>query len=100
VGHYRDSFFVAFASFGLGRLSALESPKSTVVSIGQAPLEGKPRGMYPGGLVVAARSGNAYYYPWCTGALKIGATNMVWFDSEDAAKKAGYTAGKGCKGLQ
>ncbi|MSU73742.1 hypothetical protein EXS56_01225, partial [Candidatus Kaiserbacteria bacterium] len=58
-------FLVALASFGLGRLSALEDARPPV-SIVQAPTETNQRAMAPGGLFVAARSGSVYYYPWCT----------------------------------
>lgn len=91
-------FLVALASFGLGRLSALESAKPPV-SIEMAPTLQAARGMYLGGLYVAARSGSAYYYPWCAGASKIVPANQVWFQSEAAAKAAGYAPAKNCKGL-
>ena len=91
-------FLVAFASFGIGRFSALEAAKP-VVSVGEAPMEAQPKGMAVGGLVVASRSGSVYHYPWCGGASQISAANMVWFKSEDAAKAAGYSPSKSCKGL-
>jgi hypothetical protein len=91
-------FLVACASFGLGRLSAMEAAKPAV-SVGQAPLEGEPRGMAIGGLVVASRNGSVYHFPWCSGANQISAANKVWFASEQAAKDAGYTPSKSCKGL-
>lgn len=91
-------FLVALSSFGLGRLSALEEAKPSV-SIRAAPKLQTPRGMYIGGLIVAARSGSAYYYPWCSGAAKIAAANRVWFPSEAAAREAGYAPAKNCKGL-
>ncbi|MBV9159067.1 MAG: hypothetical protein JO019_00515 [Candidatus Kaiserbacteria bacterium] len=53
-----------------------------------------------GGAIVASKSGTTYYYPWCTGATKIGAGNMRYFASEDAAKKAGLHPAKNCKGLE
>ncbi|MBI5457207.1 hypothetical protein HY971_00590 [Candidatus Kaiserbacteria bacterium] len=91
-------FLVALASFGLGRLSALEDTKP-LVSITEAPTDARPSPAAPGGLYVAARGGSAYYYPWCTGANRINAANKVWFESEAAARKAGYSPAKGCKGL-
>ena len=91
-------FLVALASFGLGRLSALEDVRPPV-SIIQAPTEANQRAMAPGGLFVGARSGSVYYYPWCTGVSKIKPANMVWFESEAAAKRAGYAPAKNCKGL-
>ena len=74
---------VGLASFGLGRLSALEDSRPPI-TITQAPMDMKPRSMAPGGLYVASRSGSAYYYPWCAGATRILPSNQVWFQSEDA----------------
>ena len=91
-------FLVAIASFGLGRLSALEEARPPV-SIAQAPSAANQQAIAPGGLLVAARSGSVYYYPWCTGASKILLQNQRWFQSEDAARKAGYAPAKNCKGL-
>lgn len=91
-------FLVAFASFGLGRLSATEAAKPAV-SVGSAPLEGEARGMTVGGLVVASRNGSVYHFPWCGGASQINPANKVWFSSEQAAKDAGYVPSKSCKGL-
>ena len=92
-------FLVALGSFGLGRLSALEGARPPV-SITQAlPDDTKPRAMTLGGQFVAARGGSVYYYPWCTGAGKIAAVNKVWFDTETAARAAGYAPAKNCKGL-
>ncbi len=92
-------FLVALSSFGLGRLSALEDARPPV-SIETAPGLQAPRGMYIGGLIVAARGGSTYYYPWCTGAAKILPGNRVWFESEEAARAAGYAPAKNCRGLQ
>jgi|SRR3989338_10266848 len=91
-------FLVAIASYGLGRLSALEDSKP-LVSITQAPVAATPRAIAPGGLFVASRGGSAYYYPWCAGASKIAPVNQVWFASETAARNAGYAPAKNCKGL-
>jgi len=91
-------FLVAFASFGLGRLSAVEKARPAV-SIGQAPEEAQPRGMAIGGLVVASRNGSVYHYPWCAGASQITAANQIWYKSEEAAREAGYSPAKNCKGL-
>jgi len=91
-------FLVAIASFWLGRLSALEDARPPV-SITEAPTESNQKAMAMGGLFVAARSGSVYYYPWCTGVSKISAANKVWFESEAAAKRAGYAPAKNCKGL-
>ncbi len=91
-------FLVGLASFGLGRLSALEDVKPPV-AIEQAPMASKPAALALGGLLVASRGGSVYYYPWCAGAGKILPANQVWFSSEAAATQAGYAPAKACKGL-
>lgn len=92
-------FFIGLSAFGLGRLSAFEEVRP-VVSIEYAETIKVPRqGMYAGGLVVASRTGSAYYYPWCDGAEKILSKNQVWFQSEEAAVRAGFRPAKNCKGL-
>lgn len=91
-------FLLALSSFGLGRLSALQEARPPV-AIKMAPTASEPRGMYIGGLVVASRSGSAYYYPWCGGASNISPANKVWFNTEAAAQKAGYVPARNCKGL-
>jgi hypothetical protein len=90
---------LSVASFGLGRLSVLETSREAV-SIGHAPIIAEPRGMYPGGAYVASRTGSAYYFPWCAGAAKILPQNMRWFPDESSAKAAGYAPAKNCKGLE
>jgi len=89
---------VGFSSFGLGRLSALEGAKPAV-SIREAQTGAAARALPLGGLVVASRKGSAYHYPWCSGAESIAEQNKIWFKSEEAARKAGYTPAKNCKGL-
>ncbi|MEK7133934.1 MAG: hypothetical protein AAB804_02590 [Patescibacteria group bacterium] len=92
-------FLVAFSSFGLGRLSALEEVQPPV-SIAQASVDARPRALVSGGLLMAARTGNAYYYPWCSGAAKILPQNQIWFASEKSARAAGYQPAKNCQGLE
>lgn len=89
---------LGLASFGLGRLSALEEVKPAV-SLREASLASEPRMMVIGGLVVASRKGSAYHFPWCSGAQTITAQNRVWFKSEEAARAAGYSPAKNCTGL-
>ena len=90
---------IGFGSFGLGRLSMLERVRPPV-SILQAPTVAEPKGMSIGGLIVASRTGNAYYFPWCTGVSKILLQNQIWFASEEKARNAGYLPAKNCKGLE
>ncbi|MBI5644942.1 hypothetical protein HY970_02480 [Candidatus Kaiserbacteria bacterium] len=84
------------ASFGLGRLSAQIQGKP-LVQVRQANVAAAQMAL--GGLLVAARTGDVYYYPWCTGAQKISPQNERWFESEEAAKRAGYHPAKNCKGM-
>ena len=91
---------VGVASFGMGRLSALESAQEPVRIIQAATFLPEPQGIHPGGLVVASRSGDKYHFPWCPGAETIKAANRIWFNSEEAARKAGYTPAGNCKGLK
>ena len=113
----RDFFFaavillVAFASFGLGRLSKLNAAREGVsitpplssAALGHLPLvqEGETEGVVKrGGQVVASKSGTKYHFPWCEGASQIAEKNKVWFSSIGEARKAGYTPASNCKGLQ
>lgn len=90
---------VALGSFGLGRLSALEAQKPLIRL--QASLQTASVGVLTrGGMVVAARGGEVYYYPWCTGASKILPQNQRVFATTADAKKAGYRPAKNCKGLE
>ena len=89
---------VAFSSFGLGRLSALEEAKP-LISIGEAPQAAQVRALPMGGQFLASRTGTVYYFPWCGGAQQIPVGEQVWFASENAAQKAGYLPAKNCKGL-
>ena len=89
---------VGICAFGLGRYSALEEARPPI-SIYEAPSLAKPQGMYLGGLYEASKTGSVYYYPWCSGAVKIAPNTAIWFATEAAAQVAGYTPAKNCKGL-
>lgn len=89
---------VGFASFGLGRLSALQSPKTALTEANTASAV-LPE-LAAGGLVVASRTGSAYHYPWCAGAETIKEANKIWFKDEATARAAGYSPAKNCKGLK
>lgn len=107
----RDVFFsavvvlVGFASFGLGRLSLLESRRepvrienALVASIGGVTM--KDEKMTAGGQIVASKTGTKYHYPWCAGASQIFEKNKLWFASPEEARKAGYAPASNCKGLK
>jgi hypothetical protein len=86
---------IAVTCFGLGRLSVLvERTPITVTQVASVA-----KSIAPGGMFVASKTGEVYYYPWCGGAQNIATDQQVWFKSEEAAQKAGYRPAKNCKGL-
>jgi hypothetical protein len=116
---------VGFASFGLGRLSALQtvhepvritSAPSTVANIrmsdtSRQAVEGssssppspelrRASNFQPGGKIVGSKNGTKYHFPWCAGAQRIKEENKRWFDSVAAARTAGYSPAGNCKGLE
>lgn len=99
---------VGTASFGLGKLSALEKTKTPI-----AILKTKENMLSAvltsnnlidntkaDGEVVASKSGTKYYYPWCTGVSKIKEENKVWFDTIEKAREKGLTPASNCIGLR
>lgn len=103
--------FIAFASFGLGRLSVIEQKQDmTPILIEQRTQKsavytsvGKPEinqaTMNESGSIVASKSGTKYHFPWCSGALRIKEENKIWFNTIEEARAAGYTPAANCKGL-
>lgn len=95
---------VASSSFALGRLSVLEQNREPMrieyqdqaTSISDA--SDTTINSSPGG-VVASKTGSVYYFPWCTGALKIAEANKMTFASELLAKNAGLRPAGNCKGM-
>lgn len=51
------------------------------------------------GKYVASKSGAAYHYPWCPGALKIKEENKIFFNTKEEAEKRGYKPAGNCPGL-
>ncbi|HET8580990.1 MAG TPA: hypothetical protein VFL98_00785 [Candidatus Paceibacterota bacterium] len=91
---------VGFGAFGLGRLSVTaEAGQGSGIAMHMAPTTTNPTAIPPGGQFVASAHGHVYYYPWCGGAKSIAAANLVWFDSEAAARDAGYAPAANCTGL-
>ena len=111
---------VGAASFGLGRLSALEESKPPVRILGSSAAvavsgtAGAAEGavvvqegeeddvpdIAPGGKYVASKNGSKYHFPWCSGAKRIAENNKVWFNSIEEARAAGYEPAANCKGLE
>ena len=118
---FRADFFtaiviilVAFAGFGLGRLSALEGKRSPILieknlslspssneSISNKNTASVKTAQNPSEKsFVAAKSGTKYYFPWCGGVSRIKEENKIWFASEAEARKAGFTPAANCAGLK
>ncbi len=91
--------FVGLSSFALGRISASEAVRP-IVSVAQAASLAEPQGLYIGGLYVGSWNGRTYHYPWCPGAAQIAEKNRRWFETKEAAERAGYRPAKNCTGLE
>jgi len=105
---------VAFASFGLGRLSKIEDTRvpvrienmaaSIVGTKGSAMVDStqdeKSSISTQGEIYIGSKNGSKYHFPWCSGAQRIKESNKIQFPSKEEAEKAGYTPAANCKGLQ
>ncbi len=99
------------ASFGLGRLSAIDDASSEVLYVPAAALQAEVLNnavndgvketvaVSQEGSFVASKNGTRYYFPWCSGVKQIKEENKVWFQTREEAEKAGYTPAQNCKGL-
>jgi len=105
---------VAFASFGLGRLSKIhdqkepvriENPKSIISAnaaraVSNTPPEASPLNQAgTSATLVASKNGTKYHFPWCPGAQRIKEANKIVFHNRTEAEQAGYTPAANCKGL-
>jgi len=98
---------VAFASFGLGRLSATDtsSPPITIQSASTfgaiaTTVQGvEMAATIPEGGYVASKNSDKYHLPWCSGAKRISEKNKIWFANKTEAEAAGYTPAGNCKGI-
>ena len=88
-------------AFGLGRLSVLEAPKGAILvqNTALAASAGVPGDLAVGGMYEGSKTGDIYYFPWCSGATKIAPEDRRWFADEKAAQKAGYHPAGNCKGM-
>ncbi|MBI3421280.1 MAG: hypothetical protein HY006_04390 [Candidatus Sungbacteria bacterium] len=104
-------FLVGLAGFGLGRLSYL-LPEHQDISIEDPSADREttsynsdqePRNSATStgvqGKYIGSRSGTAYHYPWCPGAVKIKESNKVWFATVQEAQERGYKPAGNCPGL-
>lgn len=101
---------VAFASFGLGRLSLLEERKAPVRientileknANDTTKIEGVENIMINDSQsdltkVIASKNGTKYYYSWCGGISRISEQNKVTFSSAKEAESAGYSIAANC----
>jgi len=101
---------VALISFGIGRLTMPKSEPILIKNLEQGSVEdidvenqGK---VYPPateqsdvGRVVGSKNSDKYHLPECPGAKQINEQNKVWFESIEAAEKAGYKPAGNCPGL-
>lgn len=97
---------VAFASFGLGRLSKITELKEpiTIEETGQEAAAvtvqkqnhqvNAEQGKY-----VASKNGTKYYLPWCGGVDRILEANKVWFATKEEAETRGLTPAANCSGI-
>jgi len=98
---------VAFASFGLGRLSVLDMPDepitiqsaSTFNAISGVTQGGEVAAEIPEGGYVASKNSDKYHLPWCSGAQRISEQNKIYFATKAEAESAGYTPAGNCKGI-
>ena len=109
---------VAFGSFGLGRLSKIESARTPIrieneptvtAETFKAPVAGNKvtanidqSASVAGATtdqLVGSKNGKKYYYPWCSGVSRISEANLRHFTSKADAEAQGYTPSGTCKGL-
>lgn len=100
---------VALIAFGLGRLSQLEQPKFPIqikndknagtASASESISNNTTTQNTKSGQVVGSKQGSKYHFPWCSGAKRIKAENLVTFATIEEAKAAGYEPAANCEGL-
>ncbi|MEX0930472.1 MAG: hypothetical protein WDZ79_02210 [Candidatus Paceibacterota bacterium] len=86
---------VGLSSFALGWLAGSDSIQAEPALERTAPFMGQGSTA----LYVASRHSDKYHYVWCSGANRITEGNKISFDSEDEARRSGYTPAKNCPGL-
>ena len=75
------------------------TPKTVSGQGGEVMSSSTPVNTPTDGPVVGSKSGKKYYFPWCGTVKRIKLENQVKFASISEAKKAGFTPGGNCKGL-
>jgi hypothetical protein len=101
---------VALIAFGIGRLSVPKSEPILIKNLEQGNVEQlmseqsvsastDAETTADKGKVVGSKNSDKYHLPECPGAKQISEQNKVWFDSIEAAEKAGYKPAGNCPGL-
>ena len=100
---------ISVISFNLGRINALHKTPIKITgetnvyqaTAGASVLNNKkPTLAQPKDLrVVASKASTTkkYHFTWCAGAKQIKETNKLWFETDVAAQKAGYTLAGNCQ---
>jgi ethanolamine transporter EutH len=95
---------VAVLSFLIGRASTILANRPvfsmTAVDMGKyalTPTTFTDKQVTNNATIVASKNGKKYYFVWCKGAGNIKESNKRYYNSEDAAKAAGYTLANNCK---
>ena len=101
---------VAVASFGLGRMSVVETARSNTSTITPVSRAAQPAAavtappvatetesaLQPAGDFVASRNGTKYHLLTCPGAKQITEANKIYFTSVAEARASGYTPAANC----
>lgn len=102
---------VALIAFGIGRLTVPKTEPIQIKSLEKASVQdiapeqavSVPTDVgtttSQGGKVVGSKNSDKYHLPDCPGAKQISEQNKIWFDSIEAAEKAGYKPAANCPGL-
>lgn len=100
------SFLVVLSStlsYGLGRLSKIDSLRTPVTITNPASAEEsnikiiETEGPSADTRIVASKKGSKYYFPWCGGSKAIKLENRTYFLTPASAEAAGYTRAANCQ---
>jgi hypothetical protein len=92
IVYFKHLIFIAVAGFFISLFSikkeeVIGDNEKKVVKAGKTITAKKT---FTPGKFIASKTGVKYHAPKCDWAKKIKKSNAVWFDSKEAAKKAGY----------
>ena len=99
---------LGLTSFGLGKLSEKNTDKVGILECTNevSGEKNEPKtvstvvsSLHNNAQYVASRNGTKYHFPWCSGAKRIKAENLIYFKTKEDAERAGYGPASNCKGL-